>query len=76
MPGSGIPDLGMVFELVQQGFRAVVAGGAVHDALGPVGIVALGLMAFATAAHGGLHGEGTLVVLALFDLGLKISTAL
>ena len=28
-------------------------------------------MAFATAAHGGLHGEGALVVLALFDLGVE-----
>lgn len=71
MPGSRIPDLGMVLELVLQGFRTVVAGGAVHDALGPVGIIALGLVAFATAAHGGLHGEGALVVLALFDLGVE-----
>lgn len=61
----------MILELVHEGRAAVMTGRAIHDALGPVGLVALGLMAFAAGLDGILLGEDALEILALFNLGIE-----
>ena len=60
----------MVLELVRHSLAAAVARSTIHDALAPVGLVALGHVAFAATGHGLPDREGALVILALLDLGV------